>query len=130
MNRRTCFQALAAAPALLGGIAHAEGSKAIQLHVDLEVDPAKEKELAANYTSTFRPAISKQPGFVDVKLLKLAKEEVGKAPPHCTYRLLVSFNTEKQQKAWAASALHAKVWPTIEGTLKGQKYYVMLYDVV
>ena len=130
MNRRDCLKVIGIAPAAALGLQAADAPHPIQLQLDLEVDPAKEKELLTNYRNTFRPAISKQPGFVDVKLMKLRAEMAGKAPANCTYRLLLSFQTEDQRKAWVATPLHQKVWPTIEGTLKGAKDTALLYDVV
>ena len=74
MKRRTALAALAAA------IPAQAQSKAIQLHVDLDVDPAREKEMVSNYHKTFHPVITKQPGFVDVKLMKLRKVAAGTGP--------------------------------------------------
>jgi heme-degrading monooxygenase HmoA len=103
---------------------------AIQLHVDLDVDPAKEKDLVANFKKSFRPTISKQAGFVDVKLLKFREAKVGTKPPGSwSYRLLISFQTEELRTKWVASDDHQKVWPQMEGCLKGAKYAAMLYDV-
>lgn len=104
-------------------------ASAIQLHVDLEVDPAKDKDLNANFRNTFRPTISKQPGFVEVKLLKFREAKVGTKPAGFNYRLLISFQTEEQRTKWVASADHQRVWPTIESCLKGAKFAAMLYDV-
>lgn len=118
------------APAAAIALQAADAVHPIQLQLDLELDPAKEKELLTNYKNTFRPAISKQPGFVDVKLMKLRAEMAGKVPANCTYRLMLSFQTEDQRKTWVATPLHQKVWPTIENTLKGAKYTAFLYDVV
>ena len=129
MNRRDCLKALGVAPAAVS-LQAADATQPIQLHLDLEVDPAKEKEMLTNFKNTFRPAIRKQPGFVDVKLMKLRSELAGKAPANCTYRLLLSFLTEDQRKAWVATPTHQKVWPTIENTLKGSKYTALLYDIV
>jgi heme-degrading monooxygenase HmoA len=129
MNRRDCLKVIGIAPAAIS-LQAADAAQPIQLILDLEVDPAKEKELLTNFRNTFRPAIRKQPGFVDVKLMKLRAEMAGKAPANCPYRLLISFQTEDQRKAWVATAVHQKVWPTIEGTLKGSKYIALLYDVV
>ena len=126
MNRRQSMMAMAAGVA----VAQAQSGSPIQLHVDLEVDPKREAEMLKNYKATFRPAIVKQPGFVDVKLLKLRKEVAGKAPAGSPYRLIISFQTEEQREKWVASDLHQKVWPTIEASLKGQKYIVLLYDPV
>ncbi len=130
MNRRNCLKIIGIAPAAALALQAADAPHPIQLQLDLEVDPAKEKEMLTNYKNTFRPAISKQPGFVDVKLMKLRAEMAGKVPANCTYRLMLSFHTEDQRKAWVATPLHQKVWPTIENTLKGAKYTAFLYDVI
>jgi heme-degrading monooxygenase HmoA len=140
MNRRT-YLALTGAGMLAGcasePAAKQEASpasrtpaKAIQLHVDLEVDPERENEMLTNYRETFRPTISKQPGFVEVKLLNLRQVMKGTAPGSSKYRLIISFETEEQRTAWVATDDHQKAWPTVEGTLIGEKYGAVLYDVV
>ena len=116
---------MAAAP-----LAAQTGSKPIQLHVDLNVDPAREKEMVNNYHQVFHPVITKQPGFVDVKLMKLRSALAGQPPANASYRLLISFQTEEQRKTWVATAAHQKVWPSIEQTLKGNKFGAVLYDLV
>jgi len=103
---------------------------AIQLHVDLEVDPQKEATLAATFKKTFEPIIRKQPGFVDVKLLKFRKAMAGAGPGKFNYRLLIGFQTEEHRMQWVASAEHQRVWPAMEKNLTGQKYMPWLYDVV
>ena len=110
--------------------APAPAANPIQLHVDLDVDPAKPKELIANFRKLFRPAISKQPGFVSVRLLKLRKAIVGTAPASAPYRLVISFQTEEQRETWVATDDHQRAWPAIEGTLKGAKLRAVLYDTV
>ena len=129
MNRRNYLKAMAA---VLPAARMAEGAAAppIQLHCDLQLDPAREKEMLDNYHKIFRPTISKQPGFVSVTLLKLRKENQGKAPAGCPYRLVISFQTEEQRVKWASTDLHQKVWPTVENTLVGQKFSALLYDPI
>jgi heme-degrading monooxygenase HmoA len=131
MTRRKTLASLAAAAgaATVPPKARAAGS-AIQLHLDLEVDPAKEAEMLANFKKQFQPTISKQPGFVDVKLLKFRQAMAGTAPAKSQYRLLISFQTEEARKAWVARDEHQRVWPLIEKTLTGSKYNALLYDVV
>jgi len=129
LNRRNYLKAMAAAlPAarLAGGAA----ASPIQLHCDLQLDPAREKEMLDNYRKIFRPTISKQPGFVSVKLLKLRVERQGKAPAGCPYRLIISFQTEEQRLNWVDTAAHQKVWPTVENALVGQKFTALLYDPI
>lgn len=103
----------------------------IELHCDLEVDAAREASLLATYRGTFRPAIRRQAGFVNVKLLKLRTEVMGSAPSGCRYRLVINFETEEQRQAWIASDLHEQVWDRGMNThLTGQKAVVLLYDEV
>src|SRR5882672_4495349 len=87
---------------------------AIELHVDLDVDPTREQSLIDTFHRSFQPTISRQPGFVSVNLLK-----TGSA---ATYRLVISFQTEEQRVAWVASDDHQKVWPQMEANLKGNKF--------
>ena len=102
----------------------------IMLHCDLQVDPAREKEMVNNFHNTFEPVIRKQPGFVDVKLLKLRNAVAGKVPTPANYKLLISFQTEEHRVAWVGTAEHQKVWPTIEKTLTAFKFNAILYDLV
>jgi heme-degrading monooxygenase HmoA len=100
----------------------------IQLHVDLMVDPASEKEMLKNFRETFRPAAAKQPGYIDVQMLKLRSALMGKGPADANYRFVLTFESEELRQKWVASAVHQKVWPTIENTLKHKNYTVVLYD--
>lgn len=128
MNRRQHLRSFAASA--VTSAAFAAAAEPIVLLVDLEVDPARTQDLVTAYRTVFRPAIRKQPGFADVRLLKLRSEAAGKAPAGCTHRLLVSFETEGQRLKWVASSDHQKAWPTIEKCLKGQKYIALVYDAV
>lgn len=103
-------------------------SKPIQLHVDLELDPAREQEMVSGFHNTFEPVIRTQPGFVDVKLLKLRSARAGAAPAKYPYRLVISFETEEQRQGWVATADHQRVWPAIKKTLTGSLYSASLYD--
>ncbi|MEZ5399709.1 MAG: hypothetical protein R2729_08560 [Bryobacteraceae bacterium] len=127
MPRSHTRRAALAAVALVPAAAQSSGA-GIQLHVDLEVDPTREKEMLDNYRTIFHPAIRKQPGFLDVKMLKFREAMVG-GPSAFNYRLLISFRTEEQRRTWVASDLHQRAWPTIEKCLKGAKYQPWLYDI-
>jgi len=96
-------------------------TQAIQLHVDLEVDPAREADLVKTYKEVFRPTISRQPGFVEVALLKARKNGA--------WRLLISFAAEEQRLTWVASDDHQVVWPQMEANLTGSKFSADLFDV-
>jgi heme-degrading monooxygenase HmoA len=93
----------------------------IELHVDLDVEPTKERDLESTFHTVFQPTISKQRGFVLVSLLKLRAATVA-------YRLVISFETEEQRIAWVATADHQRVWPQMETNLKGVKFTAALWD--
>ena len=129
MKRRTCLKTLLAAGAAQAATQAADAAHPIQLHVDLTVDPAKEKEMLKNFETLFRPAASKQPGYIDAKMLKLRTTLMGKAPAGVNYRFALTFQSEELRQKWVASDVHQKVWPTIENTLSTKNYTVMLFDV-
>jgi hypothetical protein len=129
MKRRTCLKALLAAGATADGVLAAEPRHPIQLHVDLAVDPAKEKEMLQNFETIFRPEAAKHPGYVDVKMLKLRSAVQGSAPPGINYRFSLTYESEDLRRKWVASAEHQRVWPTIENTLSSKNYTVLLFDV-
>jgi heme-degrading monooxygenase HmoA len=119
--------AAAAAPA---AVRAADAAHPIQLHVDLSVDPAKEKEMLKNFETIFRPAASKQPGYVGLKMLKLRSTVMGKAPAGINYRVALTFQSEELRQKWVASSVHQKVWPMIENTLSTKDYTVLLFDAI
>ena len=130
MKRRSYLKKMAAAGAVAAFPSLAEtDSKSIQLHVDLSVDPAKEKEMLGIFHGQFGPAAAKQPGFIDAKMLKLRKALQGSAPSGANYRFVLQFQTEEQRQHWLATPIHQKLWPTIENTLSSKDYTVLLFDV-
>ena len=130
MKRRACLKTLLAATAAATGLRAADAAHSIQLQVDLAVDPAKEKEMVKNFETIFRPAASKQPGYIDVKMLKLRSTLLGKAPAGVNYRFALTFQSEELRQKWVASDIHQKVWPAIENTLATKNYTVMLFDAI
>ena len=130
MQRRTYLKAMLAISGGSVAVRAVDAAHPIQLHVDLAVDPAKEKEMVHNFETIFRPAASKQPGYIDVKMLKLRSTLMGKAPAGINYRFALTFQSEELRQKWVASDVHQKVWPTIENTLSTKNYTVMLFDVI
>ena len=128
MKRRTCLQTILAGAAAVG-VKAADAAHPIQLHVDLSVDPAKEKEMLHNFKTIFQPAAAKQNGYIDVKMLKLRSTIMGKAPEGVNYRFSLTYQSEELRQKWVASDIHQKVWPTIENTLASKNYSVLLFDV-
>jgi heme-degrading monooxygenase HmoA len=127
MTRRNSLLALVATG--MAAVPAFPTSPAIHLHVDLFVDPNREQEMVDNFHKIFKPAISRQPGFVEVRLVKLREVKFGQPPAPPKYRLLISFQTEELRQKWVASADHQKAWPAIEKTLTGQKFTAVLFDV-
>jgi hypothetical protein len=131
MKRRACLKAMVAAGAgVATALAAVPAGNSIQLHVDLSVDPAKEKEMLHNFQTIFRPEAVKHPGYIDVKMLKLQKALQGSAPTGVNYRFSLTYRSEELRQKWVASPEHQKVWPTIENTLTSKDYTVLLFDVV
>jgi len=134
MKRRSYLKAMLAATAGLSGISAQEAKKAAQnpivLHVDLVVDPAKEKEMLHNFHTIFKPVAVKFPGYIDVKMLKLRSALQGSAPSGVNYRFQLTYQSEEARQKWVASDVHKKAWPTVENTLKSKDYTVLLFDSV
>lgn len=129
MKRRTYLQTMLAAGVGSAVVEAADTAHPIMLHVDLAVDPAKEKEMLHNFKTIFRPAAVKHPGFIDVKMLKLRSAVMGTAPAGVNYRFVLTYASEELRQKWVASEIHQKVWPTIEATLSSRKYTVLLFDI-
>jgi hypothetical protein len=130
MKRRTYLKTMVAAGVTSAVAEAADPARPIQLHVDLSVDPAKEKEMLHNFETIFRPAAVKHPGYIDVKMLKLRSAVMGKAPAGVNYRFNLTYKSEELRQKWVASDVHKKVWPTIENTLTTKDYTVLLFDVI
>jgi hypothetical protein len=106
----------------------ADPAHPIQLHLDMIVPAAKEKELLHNFETIFRPTATKHPGYIDVKLLKLRTVLGGKAPAGINYRFNLTYQSEELRQKWIASADHQKVWPMLENLLATKDYTVLLFD--
>jgi len=127
MKRRTYLKTVLAG-AGSGALRGAAAEHPIQLHLDISVAPAKEQEMLRNFKTIFRPAASKQPGYIDVQMLKLRTALQGKAPEGANYRFVLKFESEEMRQKWIATDTHQRVWPTIENTLTSKNYSVLLYD--
>ena len=101
----------------------------IQVHVDMSVDPAKEKEMLRHFEQDFKPAAVKFPGYIDVKIVKLRSAFQGKAPAGLNYRFILTYQSEELRQKWIASDIHQKVWGMIESTMRNKDYAVLLFDV-
>ncbi|MCC7174229.1 MAG: hypothetical protein IT159_03460 [Bryobacterales bacterium] len=127
MKRRTCLKTMLAAGAA-GSATQAATGRPIQIHVDLSVDPAKEKEMLKHFHNVFRPTAAKFEGYIDVRMLKLRAAVTGSAPPGINYRFELMYRNEELRQTWVKSPEHQKVWPPIEGMLRNKDYSVVLFD--
>jgi hypothetical protein len=129
MKRRTSLKTILAAGATAAGALAAAPGRAIQLHLDLAVDPAREKEMLHNFETIFRPEAVRHQGYIDVKMLKLRTALQGSAPADLNYRFSLTYRREELRQKWVASPEHKRVWPTIENALSSKNYTVLLFDV-
>jgi hypothetical protein len=106
-------------------------TKHIRLYVEMDVPPAREREMLDAFHNTFVPEAVKHQGYIRVKMLKRRTIIQGMVPAEHTYRLELAFESEQLRQQWIASAAHQRVWPLVERTMKTQKDYpVVLYDEV
>ncbi len=92
------------------------------LHVDVSVKPGMTKALEVTYLDIFVPAISKQEGFSEVKLLRATSSEAH------SHRLVIAFEREELQKKWVATDLHQEVWPKMDANMS--QFSVHYYETV
>ncbi len=134
MNRRGILKSMLGAMAAAAGavglapVVRAQ-TKHIRLYVEMDVDPAREREMLDLFHNQFVPEAVKHDGYIRVKLLKRRTILQGTAPAAHNYRYELEFESEELRQRWIASAAHQRVWPPIERFIKTQKTYpVVLYD--
>jgi hypothetical protein len=127
--------AVVAAAAALGLGRFAPGAAAkgnhIRLYVEMDVAPAREREMLDTFHRVFVPEAEKHAGYVRVKMLKRRAILQGTAPASHNYRFELEFENEELRQKWIASAAHQRVWPQVERAMTTLKDYpVVLYDEV
>jgi hypothetical protein len=106
-------------------------TKHIRLYVEMDVAPAREKEMLDTFHNVFVPEAVKHAGYIRVKMLKRRSFIQGTAPKQHNYRFELEFESEELRQKWIASAGHQRVWPLVERTMTTLKDYpVVLYDEV
>jgi hypothetical protein len=109
----------------------AETGKHIRLYVEMDVAPAREREMLDTFHRVFVPEAEKHAGYIRVKMLKRRAILQGSAPANHNYRFELEFESEELRQKWIASAAHQQVWPPVERTMTTLKNYpVVLYDEV
>jgi antibiotic biosynthesis monooxygenase (ABM) superfamily enzyme len=136
VNRRGILKSAISAAAAAFGVerfampAEAQ-TKHIRLYVEMDVAPAREREMLEAFHNTFVPEAVKHDGYIRVKMLKRRSIVQGTAPANHNYRFELEFENEELRQQWIASAAHQRVWPLVERTMTTQKNYpVVLYDEV
>jgi antibiotic biosynthesis monooxygenase (ABM) superfamily enzyme len=93
----------------------------IERHVTFNVIPGKEKDFEKLFKEEYSVAMSKQPGFVSVTLLK--EHEKG-----AIYQMVIRFHSLETAAAWRDSADHKALSPRIKTLYKESS--VQVYEVV
>lgn len=129
---RSAFLSAAAALGLGRFATPAEArTKHIRLYVEMDIAPAREREMLDTFHNVFVPEAVKHEGYIRVKMLKRRAVLQGTAPASHNYRFELEFESEALRQKWIASAGHQRVWPTVERTMTTRKNYpVVLYDEV
>jgi hypothetical protein len=106
-------------------------TKHIRLYVEMDIAPAREKEMLDTFHNVFVPEAVKHEGYIRVKMLKRRTFIQGSAPKQHNFRFELEFESEELRQKWIASAGHQRVWPQVEKTMTTLKDYpVVLYDEV
>ena len=134
MNRRGILRSmLGAAAAAFGAVRLAPAARAqtkhIRIYVEMDVDPAQEREMLDLFHNQFVPEAVKHEGYIRVMLLKRRTVFQGTVPAHHNYRFELEFESEELRQRWIASPGHQRVWPPIERFIRTKgSYPVVLYD--
>jgi hypothetical protein len=134
MHRRGILRSIAAAVAAAAGAirlvpAARAQTRHIRLYVEMDIDPAQEREMLDLFHNQFVPEAVKHQGYMRVKLLKRRTILQGTAPADHNYRFELEFESEELRQQWIASPGHQRVWPPIERFIKTKvRYPVVLYD--
>jgi heme-degrading monooxygenase HmoA len=90
------------------------------LHVTLKPKSGEGQRLEKDFLGAFKTAITAQPGFKAVSLLR--------ADDGGDHLLSIAFENQDLQQKWVATDLHQEVWPTLEKHLDG--YTVRTFSAV
>jgi antibiotic biosynthesis monooxygenase (ABM) superfamily enzyme len=93
----------------------------IERHVTFNVIPGKEKDFETLFKGAYCIAMSKQPGFVSVALLKEHEKEA-------VYQMVIRFQSLETAAAWRDSADHQALSPKMKALYKEST--VQVYEVV
>lgn len=114
-------------------LAVAAKPKAMMLQMDFEVEQKNAEAFEKMYTNIYVPAMRKQVGYLESKLIKIYSTDIEKKiqgePTTYNYQLFISFDTEANRMKWVASPEHVKsAWPGATALAKSYKWRG--YDVI
>ncbi|MCX8116646.1 MAG: antibiotic biosynthesis monooxygenase [Desulfobacterota bacterium] len=93
----------------------------IERHVTFHVIPGKEKDFETLFREEYSVAMSRQPGFVSVTLLKEHEKE-------SVYQMAIRFQSLETAAAWRGSADHQALSPKIKALYTEST--VQVYEVI
>ena len=93
----------------------------IERHVTFMVHPGKERVFESLFKQEYGVAMSRQPGFVSVTLLKEHEKEA-------IYQMVIRFQSLETAAAWRDSADHKALSPKIKALYKEST--VQVYEVI
>lgn len=93
----------------------------IERHVTFNVIPGKEKDFEMLFREAYGVAMSKQPGFVSVTLLKEHEKEA-------VYQMVIRFQTLETAAAWRDSGDHKALSPKIKSLYTNST--VQVYEMI
>lgn len=94
----------------------------ILFQIYFEVPDDKRDEFEKAYAEIFEPALRRQPGFRESKLLRLypaaRMSEIEAASTEHDYQFNFVFDTEESRRRWAVSQDHDIAWPAVRNLAK------------
>jgi len=93
----------------------------IERHVTFDVHPDMGEDFKKFFSEKYRPAMSTQPGFVKVELLREQEN-----PRH--YQMIIRFQTAEDASAWRDSPEHKALSPLLKALYTTSTLQV--YDVI
>jgi antibiotic biosynthesis monooxygenase (ABM) superfamily enzyme len=93
----------------------------IERHVTFNVIPGKEKDFETLFKEEYSVAMSRQPGFGSVILLKEHEKEA-------IYQMVIRFQSLETAASWRDSAEHKALSPKIKALYKEST--IQVYEVI
>lgn len=104
----------------------------IVFELHFQVEPDKEVAFERAFAEIFTPAISRQQGFGNLKLLRQyspeVSAEIAATSSDYQYQINFTFASEAARRAWATSADHDLAWPRLSALTT--KFFWRGYDLL